>query len=85
MLDEFETRFVSYFGLPQECEMFKFCHFCVTIRFPVLVVLDGVNAFDVASGYVNPATMKPIHANKLAFPNFLERFRQHGPVCHSEL
>jgi hypothetical protein len=48
-------------------------------EFPVLVALDGVNAYDDVTGYVEPTTRTAIPIDRLVFPKSAGRFRLRGP------
>lgn len=52
----------------------------MSAQFPVLVALDGVNAFDDVSGYVQPDTRAPIPVSDLVLPAAAARFRARGPA-----
>lgn len=46
---------------------------------PVLVALDGVNAYDDVSGYLTPEDRQPIGVEQLVFAKEAGRFRLRGP------
>eukprot|EP00455_Lapot_gusevi_P018984 TRINITY_DN2045_c0_g1_i1.p1 TRINITY_DN2045_c0_g1~~TRINITY_DN2045_c0_g1_i1.p1 ORF type:complete len:634 (-),score=192.09 TRINITY_DN2045_c0_g1_i1:35-1936(-) len=48
-------------------------------EFPVLLAMDGINAYHCATGYNHPDTFKPLTAEQLTFPSLLSKFFTKGP------